>query len=66
MRCPRRGCGRCGFEDATFGRATRPTIRVKQPETEHTVCVGKLQTRLDGGGKSPNGQVLKSRLREIL
>jgi hypothetical protein len=43
---------RCGFADATFGPATRLTIRVKQPETEHTVSVGKLPTWLDGGGKS--------------
>jgi len=28
------------------------TIRVKQPETEHTVSFGKLQSWLDGGGKS--------------
>jgi hypothetical protein len=33
--------GRCGFADATFGPATRLTIRVKQPETEHTVSVGQ-------------------------
>jgi hypothetical protein len=46
-------------------RETRRTIRVKQPETEHTVSVGKLSW-LDGGGKSPNEQVLKSRLREML
>jgi hypothetical protein len=57
---------RCGFADATFGPATRLIIRVKQPETEHTVSVGKLQRWLDGGGKSPNEQVAKSRLREIL
>lgn len=57
---------RCGFADATFGPATRLTIRVKQPETEHTVSVGKLQSWLDGGGKSPNEQVLKSRLRKLL
>ena len=57
---------RCGFADATFGPGTRLTIRVKQPETEHTVSVGKLQTWLDGGGKSPNEQVLKSRLRKML
>jgi hypothetical protein len=30
------------------------------------VSVGKLQTRLEGGGKSPNQKVLKSRLREML
>jgi hypothetical protein len=27
---------RCGLADATFGPATRLTIRVKQPETEHS------------------------------
>lgn len=57
---------RCGFADATFGPATRLTIRVKQPETEHTVSVAKLQAWLDGGGKSPNEQALKSRLRSVL
>jgi hypothetical protein len=30
------------------------------------MSVGKLQTWLDGGGNSPNEQVAKSRLREIL
>jgi hypothetical protein len=48
------------------GSAARLDIRVKQPETEHTVNVGKLQSWLDGGGKSPNEQLLKSRLREML
>jgi len=55
-----------GFADATFSPITNLTIRVKQPETEHRVSVGKLQSWLDGGGKSPNEQVLKSRLREML
>jgi hypothetical protein len=41
-------------------------IRVKQPETKRTVSVGKLQGWLDGGGKSPDEQVAKSRLEEIL
>ena len=27
----------CGFAEAIFGPTTRLTIRVKQPETEHTV-----------------------------
>jgi hypothetical protein len=49
-----------------FGPATRLTIRVKQPETVHTVSVGKLESWLDGGGKSLNEQVAKSRLREML
>jgi hypothetical protein len=57
---------RSGFADATFGPATRLTIRVKQPETEHTVSVGELQAWLEGGGKSPNEQALKSRLRVLL
>lgn len=57
---------RCGFADVTFGPATRLTIRVKQPETEHTVSVGKLQSWLDGNGKSPREQVMKKRLRELL
>jgi hypothetical protein len=57
---------RCGFADATFGPATRLTIRVNKPETEHMVSVGKLQSWLDGGGKSPNEQVLKNQLRGIL
>jgi hypothetical protein len=57
---------RCGFAEAAFGPATRLIIRVKQPETEHTVSVGKLQMWLDGGAKSPNEKVAKSRLKEIL
>jgi hypothetical protein len=57
---------RCGFAEVFFGPATHLTIRVKQPETENTVSVGKLQSWLDGSGKSPNEQVAKSRLREIL
>ena len=57
---------RCGFADAAFGPATRLTIRVKQPETEHTLSVGKLQSWLDGVGKSPHEQVAKSRLKAIL
>ena len=52
---------RCGFADAIVSPATRLTTLVKQPETEHTVSVGKLQSWLDGGGKSPNEQVVKSR-----
>ncbi len=55
---------RCGLADATFGPATRLTIRVKQPGTEHTV--GKLQSWLDGEGRSPNEHVFKTRLRKLL
>jgi hypothetical protein len=45
-------CAVYGFAGATFGPATGLSIRVKQPETEHTVSVGKLQSWLDGGGKT--------------
>ena len=35
---------RCGFADVIFGPAIRLAIRVKRPETEHTVSVGTLQS----------------------
>jgi hypothetical protein len=35
---------RCGFADATFGPATRLTVRVKAPEEEHTVALSKLRS----------------------
>jgi hypothetical protein len=57
----------CPLNKATHGTLwTRPTIRVKQPETEHSVSVDKLQTWLAGGGESPHEQVLKRRLSELL
>jgi hypothetical protein len=43
-----------------FGPATRLTIHVKQPETEHTVSVGKLQNWFNGGGNSPMEQVRRT------
>ena len=49
-----------------FGPATRLTIRVKAPEEEHTVTVGKVLSWLDGGALSPNEQVKKNRLKERL
>lgn len=57
---------RCGFADATFGPATRLTVRVKAPEEEHVVSVGKLQSWLNGGAKSPNEKVEKDRLKQLL
>jgi hypothetical protein len=35
---------RLPFSYAAFGPATGLTIRVKQPETEHTVSISKLQS----------------------
>ena len=43
--------------DATFGPPTRLKIRVKPSETEHTVCVSKLQSWLDGCAKCVRGLV---------
>lgn len=39
---------------------------LKAPETEHVISVGKLNAWLDGGGKSPNEQVTKQRLKAML
>jgi len=46
--------------------ATRLTIRVKAPEEEHTISVGKVLAWLDSSAKSPSEQVKKNRLRERL
>ncbi len=37
-----------------------------QPETEHRSASAGFSPGSDGGGKSPNVQVMKSRLRKIL
>jgi hypothetical protein len=57
---------RCGFAHATFGPATRLTVRVKGSEEEHTLSVGKLQSWLNGGAKSPSEQVQRNRLKWLL
>jgi hypothetical protein len=45
---------------------TRLTIRVKAPEEEHIISVGKVFAWLEGGAKSPSEKVKKNRLRERL
>jgi hypothetical protein len=57
---------RGAFAEMTFGSATQLRIRVKAPEEEHTISVGKVLSWLDGGARSPSEQVKKSRLRERL
>ncbi|HLG96046.1 MAG TPA: hypothetical protein VKX49_07020 [Bryobacteraceae bacterium] len=52
--------------DMPLGAGTRLTIRVKAPEEEHTVTVGKVLSWLEGGAKSPSEQMKKNRLRERL
>ena len=49
-----------------LGPATWLTIRVKAPEEEHSVTVGKVLSWLDGGARSPAELVKKNRLKERL
>jgi hypothetical protein len=57
---------RGAFAEMTFGTGTQLTIRVKAPEEEHTVSVGKVLSWLDGGARSPSEQIKKNRLKERL
>ena len=57
---------RGAFTEMPFGPTTRLRIRVKAPEEEHTITVGKVLSWLEGGAKSPSEGVKKSRLRERL
>jgi hypothetical protein len=43
------------FAEMTFGSATQLKIRVRAPEEEHTVTVGKVMSWLDGGAKESEG-----------
>ena len=49
-----------------LGSATRLTIRVKAPEEEHTITIGKVLAWLDGVAASPNEKLKKNRLKERL
>jgi hypothetical protein len=42
------------------------TIRVKAPEEEHTITIGKVLAWLDGVAASPNEKLKKNRLKERL
>ena len=48
------------------GPATRLTVTVKAPTTSHEVQVSKIQAWLQGGGRSPNEQALKVKLRTLV
>jgi hypothetical protein len=41
-------------------------VTVKTPATSHEVRVSKIEAWLQSGGKSPNQQAMKVRLREWL
>jgi|SRR5579859_1809072 len=57
---------RCGFTDHAPGAATRLTVTVRAPATSHEVRMSKIEAWLQSGGRSPNEQALKVRLRELL
>ena len=49
-----------------LGSQTRLTIRVKAPEEEHTITIGKVLAWLDGVTTSPSEKLKKNRLRARL
>jgi hypothetical protein len=53
------------FAAMALGMATQLNFRAA-PEAAHVVSVGKVKSWLEGGAKSPNEQVEKNRLRELL
>jgi hypothetical protein len=55
----------CCIQHAS-GPATRLTVTVKTPATSHEVRLGKIEAWLESGGRSPNEQAMKVRLRELL
>ncbi len=57
---------RSGFTADAPGPATRLTVTVKAPATSHEVQVRKIEAWLQSGGRSPNEQAMKVRLRELL
>jgi len=48
------------------GLATLLTVTVKAPATSHEVRVSRIEAWLQRGGRSPNEQAMKIRLRELL
>jgi hypothetical protein len=57
---------RVGLCEIHIGPGTRLRVAVKQPEAAHEIHLGKLQEWLDGGARSPNEEVMKARLRNVL
>jgi hypothetical protein len=53
-------------EDVAPGTAMRLTVTVKQEEARHEVGIRQLEDWLQGAGKSPKEQALKTRLRDGL
>ena len=57
---------RCLLMDVTPGQTTRLTVAIDSPATAHEIPMRKLTAWLETGGKNPNEQAVKGRLREML
>ena len=57
---------RCGFTVAAPGTASRLKVAVETPSTTHELSLSKVCAWLEGSGKTPSEQAMKTRLREIL
>ena len=56
----------CGFAEGMVGPGTRLKIAVESPSTTHELPVAKLHAWLQGNGRSPQEQALKTKLRQAL
>ena len=50
---------RCGFTNAAFSPGTKLSVKIKAPETEHVVSIGKIRSWLDSTSRSPSELVTK-------
>ena len=57
---------RSALVEMPLGSAPRLTIKVKAPEEEHTITIGKVLAWLDGVAISPSEKLKKNRLKERL
>ena len=53
-------------EEVRPGTVTKLKISVKQVESHHELTVGRLESWIQGGARSPRERVLKDRLRMVL
>jgi len=51
---------------ARTGPVTRLTVTVKSPAPSHEVRLSRIEAWFASGGRSPNEQAMKVRLRELL
>jgi len=53
-------------EEVRPGTGTRLKVSIKQVEAQHELTVGRLESWVQGGARSPGERVLKNRLRAVL